>query len=233
MNNWVAKLVGATIGAGIGYFVGSVVVEVIHMREDLSDVDYDDLEYPHEEDETNLEMKEPGLIMGQKRNQTKQTRIKNYTEYFNKQGKPELAALVAKYNNNELLEDVAVQDTVPVPDFDPDEVDPDIPTDPSIISVDEYVNASGYEVVTLKYYEDDVVTDEYDNPIDRPESFLGDDALISFGELSGDEDIVYVRNEAKHAMYEVVRTNKEYSVPVAKRHRAVKKEEDNAEEDIT
>lgn len=234
-NKLLAKLIGAAVGGSLGYFVGAVIVEIIHLKEfNPDDFEYEDLdEDPGNDDETKLEPKEPVVFMGHKPKEKRIGRVKNYAEYFDKQGKPELAALVAKYNTGVPEEDGVKEDD---PNFEDEfENDPDMPTDPSIISVDDYANSEGYTVTTLKFYDDDVVTDEHDNPIDRPEQLIGEDALISFGEMSGDPDIVYVRNEAKRAVYEILRTNKHFVMHVERprRVRPTRKENENAKEDNT
>lgn len=237
MKNLTTKLIGAAIGAGVGYFVGCVIADIIWLKENQDDFEYEDLdEDTGNDDDTNLEPKEPAVFMGHNKNAKPIGRVKNYTEYFNSQGKPELAALAARYETGLPLtpdEEVnaAIDQEHEVSMHELDE-DPDIPPEIQVISMEEYANAEGFAAITLKYYEDDVVTDEHDTPIDRPEDILGDDALVSFGELSGDEDVVYVRNLPKRTVYEVIRTNKEYAAPVRSPRRH-KKEEENAEEDNT
>lgn len=248
MNHTVKLLIGAAVGAGFGYFVGAVIVEIIKLKEESSVLDF----YEDEENEDDLiegkieELKESNSIRRKELMGNKKLKTKNYTEYFKNQDRPELAALAAKYNggdlpntiqdgilDNDLLKsrmDEAIEE-----DFNQVEDESEV-TDPSIISLAEFANAEGFDCMTLNYYDDDVVTDEQDNPIYRPEQILGDEALVSFGELSEDEDVVYIRNLAKKAMYEVVRTNKEYTLTEPKQlpqRRALKKEEYNGEDENT
>lgn len=236
MNKPLAYSAGAVIGGGIGYFVGAVIVEIIYIKQHK-----DELDDPYggvtedEQTEKQLDPKEPVIFMGHNKNVKTAGRVRNYTEHFKSQGKPELAALVAKYNMGEV--EISEPSTGVEPDVQfEDELaddDQDTPGPIQIISMDEYAGLDGYQTVTLRFYEDDVVTDEHDNPIDHPEDILGDEALVSFGELSGDEDIVYVRNDTKRAAYEVVRTNTEYSATPVRRNRRPNKEEKHAEEDNT
>lgn len=217
MNNTVKYLLGATIGASFGYFVGAVIVEIIRQQEELEE----EVTYSIEEERDgllNLDDPRPPL---KKEKVVKLNQVKNYTEFFKGTGRPDLAKLAAKYNGDPVVlgdseepepEDVLTSDDLIIPE------DVDMPqTDPSIISLSEFANADGYHTVTLSYYDDDVVTDEHDNPIERPERLLGEEALVSFGHLSEDEDVVYVRNELKKCMYEVVRLNKDYSAPAPRR----------------
>lgn len=249
MNNNLKVLLGAMIGAGVGYFVGQVIVEIIVIKQAesvLCDGGMEELEELEEltddDADENFNILERNQTKLKKNNEKLHTK-KNYTQYFKNQNRPDLAALAAKYNGEEpeplsgneekdkemVLEEIAEFTMIE------DEAEK---TDPSIISMSEFANAGDeYECLTLNYYDDDVVTDENDEPISKPEQILGEEALVSFGELSDDEDVVYVRNEKKKAMYEVVRTNKEYAAPKSRRrgkeHIDYDKEEKNGEDNIT
>ena len=91
--------------------------------------------------------------------------------------------------------------------------------DPGIISVQLYASEEEYIHRTLSYYTDDVLTDERDIPINTPENFLPDYALTSFGVMSDDQDIVYIRNKSRMAMYEIVRLDKAYAAKTSGRVR--------------
>lgn len=175
--------------------------------------------------------------MGHEEKDTKNHRgkVTSYTEFFTQEGKPELAALVAKYNDG-----VLVETEEPSTGIDPDymiedELEQDVPTDIMVISKAEFANNADYEVHTFKYYQgDDVVTSDNDIPIPHPEDILGDEALVSFGIQSEDPDIVYIRNDIKNALYEIVRTEKSFGAPPRRvRRDTPMKEEENAEEDHT
>jgi len=219
MNTLTKQLIGIVIGGITGYFIGDVVVEYIRAKEYLEsrkgETNKDLLEEEIEEEITmeRIPMKKKGS--GQS--------PKNYVEFYSNAGRPDLAALASKYNGdnkespeNEVddsirefinLTDKAIEDMEGEEDeFKPIEEN----KDPSIISVDEFLNDDEYAKVKLFYFEDDVLTTEQNKVIQRPEKFLGDDALISFGQLSGDETKVYIRNSFKKAMYEIVRLNKNY-----------------------
>lgn len=226
MNTTAKILIGATIGAGVGWFVGAVIAEIIALKENPNwedDFEYEDLdEDPGNDDETNLDgmklMERPrsGGVMSK-------TIKKNYSEIFKKN--PDLEALVKKYNGGEVASEETNGMTLDVVIEDEFETPEDTDHQPiSIISLAEYANnEEGLEALTLNYYDDDVVTDEHDEPISHPEQILGEDALVSFGELSEDEDVVYVRNLPKKAMYEVVRTNKNYGAQLQKSRRLAAK----------
>jgi hypothetical protein len=230
MNTTTKILIGATIGAGVGYFVGAVIAEIIRIKEDpFYNEDYHDSDEFPQDDGIEVDENEGMKLMERPRSGgvMSKTVKKNYSEIFKKN--PDLEALVRKYNTSDgpvddptLVEDV-VEDMQKIEDefAEPEDTD----NQPiSIISLAEYANnQEGFETLTLNYYDDDVVTDEHDEPISHPEQLLGDDALVSFGELSEDEDVVYVRNRPKKALYEVVRTNKNYGVQLQKSRRLAAK----------
>lgn len=216
MNKTLAIAIGAGVGASIGWFVGSVIVEIIKIKENpFYDEEYHDTEeFPQDGEDMNMgiddEDKEP---MSKKDLRSK--RVKNYTQYFQSQDRPDLAALAAKYNNEEV--DETIEDEV---EFSSDEDEFEMPEDGleedkdiQIISMSEFANddSEEFQYQTLKFFNDDVVTDEYNNPIDRPEQIIGDEALVSFGLDANDPDSVYVRNKPKKVLYEIVRTNTNYT----------------------
>jgi len=241
MNTLTKQLIGAAIGGAIGYFIGGVVVEVIALQQLKK---YENWDWDGVQELTEEGPEEQGPLTMAK------PKKRNYTKHFTGDDRPELAALVAKYNGDPIEEKVdhividestggeeeyaVLSDGFEI--YDEDEIVSDI----MVISLAEYAeNVPGYECMTLNYYDDDVVTDEHDNPINRPEQILGEEALVSFGELSDDEEVVYVRNIPRKAMYEVVKTNKLYAAPPAptrrellaqrREARQAKKEERNEE----
>lgn len=217
MNNQTIKtMIGGLIGAGVGFLIGDWYY-VNYIYEEPYTLD------PIEKFNERLKkVVEPKELKAKKK-----VKATNYTEHFKPNDLNDLNELAKKYRGEEdfdpgeqellegeneiiemgLQEDNEIEDT------------PIINADPSIISIVEYANNDEYEHTTLHYYEDDVLTDEDGAPIDNPEKFLGDEALISFGELSQDADTVYVRNRKFKAMYEVVRLNKPYSAPVQRSRR--------------
>lgn len=234
MNSNFKLLLGALIGAGAGWFVGSVINDIIDIKQNPYEEDYHDSdEYPQTEDET--EKKE----LFQRTRTMPKKGARNYADAY--QENPELAALIKKYNTNSgeevpAKEEDGIDADMMIEDELAEPADDDMPLI-SIISLQEFVAAEGMETVTLNYYDDDVVTDQHDNPVDHPEDILGEEALVSFGEMSEDEDVVYVRNLNKKVLYEVVRVNKEYSVQKARRERKravtsrLKEERDGEEAD--
>lgn len=79
---------------------------------------------------------------------------------------------------------------------------------PYVISPDEFNEHDGYTAVSLTYFADGVLADEYGVIIEDAEEIIGD-ALNHFGEY--EEDSVFVRNDAKQCDYEVLLDEREYA----------------------
>lgn len=74
---------------------------------------------------------------------------------------------------------------------------------PYLITVDEYAELDDYEVNSLYYYEDNVLTDELGNVIDDVDDTVGADNLKKFDDMSVDS--IYIRNDARMSDYEILR----------------------------
>jgi hypothetical protein len=239
MNKNTALLIGAFAGAGLGWFVGSVIAEIILIRESQEEDDgYDGSdEFPDGEEA-------PVHILDKKAKMPK--RNKSYNTYF--KDRPELAELVRKYNGEDTESAVVMggDESSPEPEgvldgedsedenFETSE-DADRPDGIYIIPLSTFANNEDYDSITLSYYEDEVVTDEHNNPIVHPEQLIGDEALVSFGELSEDEDVVYVQNDFKKCMYEVVRAGRPYTMTAEmyiSRKKNLKNEVENDAEEV-
>lgn len=66
-----------------------------------------------------------------------------------------------------------------------------------------------YETISLKYFADGVLTDEYDEPIEDVEGMVGHESLTHFGEY--EPDSVYVRNDVTKCDYEILLQTEKYS----------------------
>lgn len=78
------------------------------------------------------------------------------------------------------------------------------PTDAEtyVISPDEFGEIEEYTKVSLFYFEDGTLADEYGEVVDDVEEIVGD-GLEHFGEY--EEDSVFMRNDAKRCDYEILR----------------------------
>lgn len=80
---------------------------------------------------------------------------------------------------------------------------------PYVIPPAEFDTEDGYEVYSLTYYADGVLTDEQDNPIEDVDGMVGRDSLSHFGEY--EEDAVHVRNDRLQCDFEILRDLSNYS----------------------
>lgn len=69
-----------------------------------------------------------------------------------------------------------------------------------------------YDKITVLYYNNGIITDDRDEPIDDVDDIIGVKNLAYFGYGSSDKDILYVRNDRLKILYEVLRQNTEYEV---------------------
>lgn len=74
--------------------------------------------------------------------------------------------------------------------------------EPYIIEPGEFGEEDGYNAISLTYYADGIITDEWDNVIEDPDSMIGPDALDHFGEY--EDDSVFVRNEDLKSDFEIL-----------------------------
>ena len=89
------------------------------------------------------------------------------------------------------------------------EGEPEMSDGPQVISPDEFGQNDSYDIVSLNYYADGVLTDDWDNIIDDPEETVGPAIEDHFGEY--EEDTVYVVNDEHGAYYEICRDLRNYS----------------------
>ena len=92
----------------------------------------------------------------------------------------------------------------------------DISKEPYIIPVDEFFDGNQtFDKVTLNYYEKDgALVDSDEELIHDVANTIGEDTLERFGDLSDDDDVVYVRNEKLSIDYEIIRVYNSYAQDV-------------------
>lgn len=97
------------------------------------------------------------------------------------------------------------------------EVDKRSADTPYLISAAEFMqNDSEAEQSTITWYEGDgVLADEQDQPIEDVDATVGVINLQRFGHYSGNDDVVYVRNDSRDIDYHIVRSYGKYAVEVA------------------
>ena len=87
------------------------------------------------------------------------------------------------------------------------------PEYPYVISQEEFLQSEpDFEQTSITYYEgDDTLVDERDQPIPYVDPIVGGGNLSRFGDGSGDERVVYVRNEKLSTDFEVLKSDGKFS----------------------
>lgn len=80
---------------------------------------------------------------------------------------------------------------------------------PYVISPEEYGEADGYDAVSLNYFADGVITDDWNEPLEDVENTVGLDIESHFGEY--EDDCVFVRNDVLKIDYEILRDLRNFS----------------------
>lgn len=82
-----------------------------------------------------------------------------------------------------------------------------------IIEFDDYTEENGYEKLTTTYYtEDDIYTNDYDDPDPNIVKIVGGLTTEEMHEKYGYGDSMYVRNDDKQVDYEIIISNEPYEM---------------------
>lgn len=145
--------------------------------------------------------------------------VKTKYEELARQEVEEVRAVYEKKKNAEKEEqklrekeyDDLINRYAPVPDAlstqgkeGPNEMD-----EPYVISPAEFGDQDGYDTESLTYYADNILTDEYDEPIEDVDDIVGLESLDHFGEY--EDDSVFVRNDRRRTDYEILADTRRYS----------------------
>lgn len=79
---------------------------------------------------------------------------------------------------------------------------------PYLITAEEL--GEEYDVVSLTYYADGFLADDYDELIENVDNVVGTESLNHFGDDPNDPDTVYVRNDVDKLDYEICRSEERY-----------------------
>ena len=80
---------------------------------------------------------------------------------------------------------------------------------PYVIKPEEFGEILEYESISLTYYADGVLADEYDEVIDDIDEIVGEESLTTFGQY--EDSAVFVRNDARKTDYEILLDLRNYS----------------------
>lgn len=83
--------------------------------------------------------------------------------------------------------------------------EPDLPY---VITPEAYMEPNGYDKLACNYYNNDVLTDENDEPIEIEEIMGSHDMLDRMGEY--ETDTLYIRNDKTEADYEITQIDGAY-----------------------
>lgn len=92
-----------------------------------------------------------------------------------------------------------------------------------VIPPHDFGNADGYEIETLTYYADGVLTDDWDHPIEDIDGYVGEDFHTHFGEY--EEDAVHIRNDILQKDFEILKDLANFS-EITKHHYHLVAEDD-------
>ena len=140
--------------------------------------------------------------------------IDSVKEYYSRKNKPEVKAEVPEEEPEEEVEDqISIEEYTAITkdlgytnysDIQKSTEKEDASVDrPYVISPEEYGELEDYEQIELTYYEDGVLTDDQNEPIEDVDDIVGLDSLNTFGKY--EDDSVHVRNDSRKCDYEILR----------------------------
>lgn len=202
------QVLGAVIGAGLGYITGSVICDTWCPEYEEVEINVEGLEKTVDLDR--FERGASNSRRAKKHLKGKSGDVINYNQIRTKGNIDQLHEIARTYSEMEKPGKVVAES---IDDIEtPDPVDPDAPY---VITDDEHDTLEGYSATRLNYYVlDDVMTDESDVVVGNPENIIGDEALTCFGQDSSDADVVFVRNPLMRCDYEITRLHKSYTADV-------------------
>ena len=80
---------------------------------------------------------------------------------------------------------------------------------PYVIPPEAYGELDGYKCISLSYYSDGVVADDFDEIIEDVDDIIGVESLTHFGEY--EDDSVFVRNDRLRCDYEILRDTRKFT----------------------
>lgn len=163
-----------------GVAIGSAVTYILMKRkyeEQLDWIEEEPVEEYNEEEPAEEEIQDD--VQEEKEDDQKET--VQYNKY------------VKKYAGNSLVDEVEKEVKGSEDDVDR----------PYLIKPNELGEMDDYEITTLYWYEDEVLSDELGNPIEDIDETVGLENIKMFGDSS--IDYIYVRNDARMTDYEVLR----------------------------
>lgn len=238
MNKLQATILGAVIGGGIGWIIGSIVADELfpefYDEDELAELKNQYAEYHIFGDfYDNEDNEEPPAEEAY--DHPKRGELVDYTKYYVANpdyNKPSLDSLLrTKMTTEEDVEEYDFEDDeeydeeLPeeeIPYLDMDQLEEYHPSEyidlrdtengPYIITEDEFGdNEPDYRQTDLLYFShDDVLTDAKNMPLQSISKTVGEHALLNFGVFASDDNVVYVQNDALRAQYRIRQLDNSY-----------------------
>lgn len=216
MNQSLKMAGAATVGAGIGLFVGYKVAEkrlAVRFDERLEAETADMREfYTNVKQKYNTPEEAAAALIPDTDGETitlEDPRVKTQRVQYNKIVKVEKYAGLDEFKE-EIGEACETDPVVHHNVFDEQAGVPRI-----ILQEDFMQNETGYEQATLTYYvKGGVLTDQRDEVIDNAEEVIGKILPVQFGEGSSDPNTVHIRNDKLQMEFEVVKSERSYEEDV-------------------
>lgn len=191
MNKIIAFVLGAGVGAGAMAYICRTKYEVM-IQEELNNI-----KSAYKE-----KLKDAGIVDSHadeddEQNITDEDNVMQYANKLSKKEHTNYSSMSAKKEEEEIPKNVVIEEELDV-----------AKQKIHVISPDDFGDDTSYATISLTLYLDGIVTDEDDDPISHVEDIIGD-ALEHFGEY--EEDSVFIRNDANHTYYEVLRDERNYS----------------------
>lgn len=195
MKSWIKSSLifvgGFASGVATAYFLATRFLDIEFIEEESEEIDAKNDDEQKTEEEPKVENSDPF-----KETYKSVEDNGNYVDY---------SKLLAKANFDTSPESDDIYDNV-IPD------DVDIfgdPVDIKIISSTEYGTDPYYDEIDLRYYvNQQLLTDDWDVPIENIEDTIGKEAMEKLHE--GNSDVVYVRNHRLKADYEIACYDEDY-----------------------
>ena len=176
-------------GAALGSVATWKLIKTKYERIAQEEIDSVKAVYCPQEDEPESETPDNSVEYGYVPNKTD---LNSYSETLASQG----------YTDYANAKDGIVNTTKPAEEVDDMER-------PYVISYEEFGELDGYNIVSLMYFNDNVLTDSQYEPIEDADSIVGLDFLEHFGDE--DEDSVFVRNDKRKTDYEILKDERNYA----------------------
>lgn len=185
LSNFLFFAAGAAIGSVVTWKFIKTKYEQIAQEE----IDSVKAAYCPHEDEPESETSDNNVEKGYMPNTTD---LSTYSDTLASQG----------YTDYANAKDGVVNTTKPVEEVDDVER-------PYVISYEDFGELDNYNIVSLIYFNDGVLTDSQYEPVEDADSIVGLESLDHFGDE--EDDSVFVRNDKRKTDYEILKDERNYA----------------------